>query len=31
LEGLPLDEEPVLDLLEGVLSWVVPGDEPLLF
>jgi hypothetical protein len=31
LEVLPPDEEPVLDLLEGVLSWGVPGEEPLLF
>jgi hypothetical protein len=31
LEGLPRDEEPVLDLLEGVLSWDMPGEEPLFF
>jgi hypothetical protein len=31
LEGLPPDEDPVLDLLGGVLSWCVPGDEPLFF
>jgi hypothetical protein len=31
LEGLPPDEEPVLDLLKGVLSLVVPGEEPLFF
>jgi hypothetical protein len=31
LEGLPRDEEPLLDFLEGVLSLVVPGEEPLFF
>jgi hypothetical protein len=31
LEGLPRDEEPLLDFLEGVLSLVVPGEELLVF